>query len=57
MTSDRPYRRAIFREEARHRIERMAGTQFRPDLVAIFKDVLEAEHDRTAPLAAAGAAG
>ena len=57
MTSDRPYRRAIFREEALLRIERMAGTQFRPELVAVFKDVLEAECDRTAPLAAAGAAG
>ncbi len=57
MTSDRPYRKAIFREEALRRIERMAGTQFRPDLVAVFKEVLEAERDRTAPLAAAGAPG
>ena len=57
MTSDRPYRKAIFKEEALRRIERMAGTQFRPELVAVFKDVLAAERDRTAPLAAAGAAG
>ena len=57
MTSDRPYRKAIFREEALRRIDRMAGTQFRPSLVAVFKEVLEAERDRTAPLAAAGAAG
>ena len=57
MTSDRPYRKAIFREEALRRIERMAGTQFRPELVAVFKNVLAAERDRTAPLAAAGAAG
>jgi hypothetical protein len=38
------------------RIERMAETQFRPDLVAVFK-VLEAERDRTAVLAVAGAGG
>jgi diguanylate cyclase (GGDEF)-like protein len=36
MTSDRPYRSALSREEAIAEIERCSGTQFDPDVVAAF---------------------
>ena len=41
MTSDRPYRKALTREKALQRIARMSGTQFRPDLTAIFIELME----------------
>jgi HD-GYP domain-containing protein (c-di-GMP phosphodiesterase class II) len=41
MTSDRPYRKALFKEEALSRIARMSGIQFRPDLVAIFLEMMK----------------
>lgn len=50
MTSDRPYRKALFKEEALRRIDRMSGTQFRPELVAIFLDLMEKNHVQDAPL-------
>jgi len=40
MTSDRPYRRAMTREEALAELERMAGTQFDPQLVEKFAGLL-----------------
>ena len=43
MTSNRPYRKALFKEEALRRIERMSGTQFRPELVEIFLELMEKE--------------
>jgi HD-GYP domain-containing protein (c-di-GMP phosphodiesterase class II) len=36
MTSDRPYRRALSREEALAEVERCSGTQFDPALVGVF---------------------
>jgi two-component system cell cycle response regulator len=40
MVSDRPYRRAMPREEALAELERCAGTQFNPDVVEAFRAVL-----------------
>lgn len=40
MTSDRPYRKALSKEEALRRIVLRSGTQFRPDLVAVFLEVM-----------------
>jgi len=44
MTSDRPYRRALSREEALAEVERCAGTQFDPTIARAFLEVFgEAE--------------
>ena len=44
MTSDRPYRRALSREEALAEVERCAGTQFDPKIARAFLEVFgEAE--------------
>jgi HD-GYP domain-containing protein (c-di-GMP phosphodiesterase class II) len=40
MTSDRPYRKAMSPEQALAEIERNAGTQFDPQVVAAFKRVI-----------------
>jgi HD-GYP domain-containing protein (c-di-GMP phosphodiesterase class II) len=56
MTSDRPYRKALFKEEALREIARMSGTQFRPDLVALFLEMMEERRDQNAPLAVVRAA-
>ncbi len=40
MVTDRPYRRAMPREEALAEIERCAGTQFDPAVVEAFRAVL-----------------
>ncbi|MGC9973833.1 MAG: HD-GYP domain-containing protein [Gaiellaceae bacterium] len=45
MTSDRPYRTALYGEEARERLERGAGTQFDPEVVKAFVEVLERESE------------
>lgn len=50
MTSDRPYRKALFKEEALNRIARMSGTQFRPELVEVFLELMEKNHIHDAPL-------
>jgi putative nucleotidyltransferase with HDIG domain len=39
MTSDRPYRRALSREEALAEVERCAGTQFDPKIARVFLEV------------------
>jgi putative nucleotidyltransferase with HDIG domain len=36
MTSDRPYRRAMSREDALAEVERCAGTQFDPEIARVF---------------------
>jgi putative nucleotidyltransferase with HDIG domain len=36
MTTDRPYRRALSKEEAKEEIERQSGRQFDPDIVNVF---------------------
>ena len=56
MTSDRPYRKALFEEEALRQIARMSGTQFCPDLVAIFLELMEKDRVQDAPLSVVGAA-
>ena len=44
MTSDRPYRRALTREQALAEVERCAGTQFDPAIARVFLEVFaEAE--------------
>lgn len=40
MTSDRPYRKALSKEEALHEIVNNAGTQFHPALAEKFADIL-----------------
>ncbi len=57
MTSDRPYRKAVFKEEALQRIARMSRNQFRPDLVEIFIELMETDREQTLPLSIAGAGG
>lgn len=57
MTTDRPYRKALFREEALRRIGRMSGTQFRPDLAALFLELMRKRRVEVAPLSVARAAG
>ncbi len=41
MTSDRPYRRAMSRDEALKRIKALGGSQFDPDLAVKFVDFME----------------
>ncbi|MFA4884697.1 MAG: PAS domain S-box protein, partial [Desulfotomaculaceae bacterium] len=41
MTNDRPYRRALSREEAIAEIKKCAGTQFDPELSKVFLQVLQ----------------
>jgi putative nucleotidyltransferase with HDIG domain len=50
MTSDRPYRRALTREEALAEVERCSGTQFDPQIARVF---LEVFGDVELPVAAA----
>jgi HD-GYP domain-containing protein (c-di-GMP phosphodiesterase class II) len=42
MVSDRPYRRALPHHEAMDEIQRNSGTQFDPDLVNVFAEMMEA---------------
>jgi putative nucleotidyltransferase with HDIG domain len=55
MTSDRPYRKALFKEEALRQIDRMSGTQFRPELVAVFLELMERDRVQNVPLSVVGA--
>jgi HD-GYP domain-containing protein (c-di-GMP phosphodiesterase class II) len=41
MTSDRPYRKALTKEDARSKIMDLAGKQFHPELTASFIELLE----------------
>jgi diguanylate cyclase (GGDEF)-like protein len=46
MVTDRPYRRAMSREDALAELERCAGTQFDPQVVEAFRAVLKAPRKR-----------
>src|SRR3954471_10401965 len=50
MTSDRPYRSALSRDEALAEVERCAGTQFDPKIARVFLEVFA---DAEQPVAAA----
>lgn len=45
MTSDRPYRKALDKEEAKRRILSDAGKQFDPYLVSVFMKILDQDKD------------
>src|SRR5580765_2726387 len=53
MTSDRPYRDALSREEALAEVERCAGTQFDPKIARVFLEVFG--HDTAGDVRAAAA--
>jgi putative nucleotidyltransferase with HDIG domain len=53
MTSDRPYRNALSREEALAEVERCAGTQFDPKIARVFLEVFG--HDTAGDVRAAAA--
>lgn len=53
MTSDRPYRSALSREEALAEVERCAGTQFDPKIARVFLEVFG--HDTAEDVRAAAA--
>ena len=40
MTSDRPYRKALSKEEALSEIKNNAGTQYHPHLAEIFVNIM-----------------
>ncbi|HDP24654.1 MAG TPA: HD domain-containing protein [Deltaproteobacteria bacterium] len=50
ITTDRPYRKALSREEALAEITRMSGIQFRPELVNIFIELMEKHRAHGVPL-------
>ena len=41
MTTDRPYRASLGVEKAAEEIQRMAGSQFDPDVCRIFADLVD----------------
>jgi len=41
MTTDRPYRASLGVERAAEEIDRMAGSQFDPDVCRVFADLVE----------------
>jgi HD-GYP domain-containing protein (c-di-GMP phosphodiesterase class II) len=45
MTSDRPYRKALTREQALNEIESNAGTQFHPELAEAFVGLMRKEDE------------
>jgi putative nucleotidyltransferase with HDIG domain len=53
MTSDRPYRSALSREEALAEVERCAGTQFDPKIARVFLELFG--HDKAEDVRAAAA--
>jgi HD-GYP domain-containing protein (c-di-GMP phosphodiesterase class II) len=44
MTHGRPYKESVNEEEALKELQRMAGTQFDPELIAVFMNMLNEEH-------------
>jgi len=57
MTSNRPYRKALRKEEALREIARQSGAQFRPDLARVFLELMKKGRDQHAPLYVVRAAG
>jgi HD-GYP domain-containing protein (c-di-GMP phosphodiesterase class II) len=54
MTSTRPYRKAFSVEMALQELLRVAGSQLRADLVAVFVKLIQQDHDRDKPIADGG---
>jgi putative nucleotidyltransferase with HDIG domain len=52
MTSDRPYRRALTRDEALAEVDRCAGSQFDPELARVFLEVFGEPVDELSAAAA-----
>ena len=48
MTTDRPYRKALSKEEALRELVRVAGTKLRADLVAVFVGLIDKRSDEKA---------
>jgi HD-GYP domain-containing protein (c-di-GMP phosphodiesterase class II) len=46
MTTDRPYKRAMEREQAFAHVKRKAGTHFDPDVVKAFLKVFDTSNDQ-----------
>lgn len=44
MTSNRPYRKALAKKEARKRLMENSGTQFDPQLTALFLEIIESDN-------------
>ena len=57
MTSTRPYRKAFSEEEALRELVRVAGTQLRADLVAVFVDLIDERSAENEPASFARAVG
>ena len=51
MTSDRPYRSALSRDEALAEVERCSGSQFDPEIVRIFLELSAEAGELTAAAA------
>ena len=54
MTSDRPYRTAMTKEQALETIRKYTGKQFHPKLSSIFLRIMARQDERTSPASPQG---